>query len=63
MQIPEPVLLVIGFSVSFLVCFLAMPTLIAKLRKEGIVGRDMLKPRKVMVPECGGILKGPRVIS
>jgi len=42
------------FAASFLSCFLCVPWLIPKLRRAGLVGRDVNKPDKPHVPNIGG---------
>jgi len=42
-------------AVSFLVAFCAVPILIPRLLKAGIVGRDMHKPGGPEIPEMGGL--------
>ena len=45
-----------GFILSYLVVYLTLPRIVEKLRKEDIVGRDMLKRSDSKVPESGGII-------
>ena len=40
---------------SFLVSFVTVPVLIPRLRRAGIVGRDMHKPGQPEIPEMGGL--------
>ncbi len=50
------ILSAVGCLTSFVIVYLSMPKLIMKLRKENIVGRDMLKQKEVHVPESGGVI-------
>lgn len=43
------------FLVSFIVAFFAFPLLIPRLKRAGIVGKDMHKPEKPEVAEMGGL--------
>lgn len=43
------------FALSLLVTFLAIPLLIPRLRRVGIVGKDMHKPGQPELPEMGGL--------
>ncbi len=45
----------ITLIVGFLVCYIALPPLIVKLRKSKIVGVDVHKKYRPIVPEMGGI--------
>ena len=47
--------LVAILAASFVFTHLTTPWLISRLEKAGIVGRDMNKPGKKMVPEMGGL--------
>ena len=40
---------------SFLGSFVTVPVLIPRLRRAGIVGRDMHKPGQPEIPEMGGL--------
>jgi len=42
------------FLVSFLTTFISTPWIIPKLKRAGLVGRDMNKPSQPEVPEMGG---------
>jgi len=44
------------FSVSFLLTFLMFPRVIPRLKKAGIVGRDLHKPGQPEVAEMGGLV-------
>ena len=44
-----------SFSVSFIVTFVIVPWLIPKLIFREIVGKDMNKPERPLIPEIGGI--------
>jgi len=50
------ILSAVGCLTSFAIVYIAMPKLLIKLRKENILGRDMLKAEEVQVPESGGII-------
>jgi len=49
------VLLSLLFTCSFIITGLITPLLIKKMKKRGLVGKDMNKPGKPSVPELGGI--------
>lgn len=51
----KDVMLVIPFLVSFFTVILFVPMWIKRAKEEGMVGRDIQKYNKVMVPEGGGI--------
>ncbi len=52
----SPVLSAVGCLMAFAIVYAGMPKLLIKLRKENILGRDMLKAGDVLVPESGGII-------
>jgi len=45
----------LGFLLSFVIVYVSVPRLATKLRKEGILGKDVLK-KDVEIPESGGII-------
>ena len=50
------ILSLFGLLFSYTVVYLTLPRVMGKLRKEDIVGRDMLKKSDSHVPESGGII-------
>jgi UDP-N-acetylglucosamine--dolichyl-phosphate N-acetylglucosaminephosphotransferase len=50
------ILSLLSFVLALAIVYLAMPRVIAKLEREGITGRDMLKREEHRVPESGGII-------
>ena len=46
----------IGLLLSYMIVYLSLPRVVDKLRKEGIVGKDMLKEGDSRIPESGGII-------
>ena len=52
---PKIIIYLISFLVSFTVTFFVVPWLIPKLESRKIVGVDMNKPEKTVIPEIGGI--------
>ncbi|ADP77408.1 Glycosyl transferase, family 4, conserved region [Methanothermus fervidus DSM 2088] len=44
-----------AFIVSFLATYLIMPKLIKKLKNAEIIGKDIHKPTKPLIPEMGGL--------
>jgi len=49
-------ILLIPILVSFFITFYLMPYWIKKARNAGLVGKDMNKPTKEYVAECGGVI-------
>ncbi|MCD6227371.1 hypothetical protein J7J90_02665 [Candidatus Micrarchaeota archaeon] len=49
------IILLIEFFISFFVTLLFTPILIKKLKDRGIVGRDMHKPDRPLIPDTGGL--------
>jgi len=47
--------LVAGLIAAFVMTIIAVPWLIPKLRQRGVVGRDLNKPNRPLIPEMGGI--------
>ncbi len=44
-----------GFAIGFVVTFLIVPWIIRHQKNTGMVGRDMNKYKKTMIPEMGGL--------